>query len=141
MTSPEYPADRIERYVEALRSADMYALVQRRDDLVRFAKAVIAVADDETNPVYRSGYDTGFIHGGGASDTNRRARLLNEMAAGGRWKSGDVVRWYQTRGLSGLGVRAARHDLAILRDSGAITQHDEKGVRFYTRSVRKGVSS
>jgi DNA-binding transcriptional ArsR family regulator len=78
----------------------------------------------------------------GPADTNRRARLLHEIAFdGGRWKSGDVVRWYQTRGLTGLGVRTARHDLAILRDSGAITQHDEKGVRFYTRNIQKGSRS
>ncbi|MGW2550639.1 hypothetical protein [Streptomyces sp. NPDC001635] len=131
------PAERLERYITALRNADTYAQLGDRRDLVRFAEAVIAVANDETDPVYRNGYDTGFIHGGGASDTNRRARLLREMAAGGRWKSGDVVAWYATRGLTGLGVRAARHDLAILRDSGAITQHDEKGVRFYTLSTRK----
>lgn len=73
------------------------------------------------------------------TDTNRRARLLHEMAyAGGRWKSGDVVRWYHTQGLTGLGAGTARHDLAVLRDSGAITQHDETGVRFYTLNNRKG---
>ena len=72
------------------------------------------------------------------TDTNRRARLLHEMAYdGGRWKSGDVAAWYQSQGLTELGVRTARHDLAILRDSGAITQHDEKGVRFYTLNSRK----
>jgi hypothetical protein len=69
------------------------------------------------------------------TDTNRRARLLHEITFdGGRWKSGDVARWYQTQGLTGLDVRAARHDLATLRDSGAITQHDTAGVRFYTRA-------
>jgi hypothetical protein len=68
------------------------------------------------------------------TDTNRRARLLHEMDLGGRWKSGDVVAWYQRNGLTGLDVRAARHDLATLRDSGAITQHDTAGVRFYTRA-------
>lgn len=77
------------------------------------------------------------------TDTNRRARLLHEMAGGGRWKSGDVVAWYEREGLTGLGVRAARHDLAVLRDSGAITQHDEKGVRFFTLNsiTRKDVRS
>jgi hypothetical protein len=70
------------------------------------------------------------------TDTVRRARLLHEMDLGGRWKSGDVVRWYQRNGLTGLDVRAARHDLATLRDSGAITQHDTAGVRFYTRASR-----
>jgi hypothetical protein len=75
------------------------------------------------------------------ADTNRRARLLHEMAHGARWKSGDVVRWYQAQGLTGLGVRAARHDLAVLRDSGAITEHNEKGVRFYTLNSQKGSRS
>lgn len=70
------------------------------------------------------------------TDTNRRARLLHEMALGGRWKSGDVVAWYQREGLTDLGVATARRDLATLRDSGAITQHDAKGVRFYT--LQKG---
>lgn len=73
------------------------------------------------------------------TDTNRRARLLNEMAYdGGRWKSGDVVAWYGTQGLTSLGTHTARRDLAALRDSGAITQHDEKGVRFYTLTTQKG---
>lgn len=141
MTERTYPAERIARYVEALRGADTYAQLTDPRDLDRLARAAIAVADHETDPVYRSGYDTGFMHGGGASETNRRARLLHEMALGARWKSGDVARWYETQGLTGLGVRAARHDLAILRDSGAITQHDEKGVRFYTcNRARKGVN-
>lgn len=135
------PAERIARYIEALRGADTYAQLTDPRDLERFARAVMAVADDETDPVYRSGYDTGFMHGGGSSDTNRRARLLHEMAIGSRWKSGDVVAWYQAQGLTGLDVRAARHDLALLRDSGQITQHDEKGVRFYTcNRPRKGVN-
>jgi DNA-binding transcriptional ArsR family regulator len=72
------------------------------------------------------------------TDTNRRARLLHQIADGGRWKSGDVVRWYHTQGLTQLGAGTARRDLAALRDSGAITQHDEKGVRFYTLNTRKG---
>ncbi|MEU0671310.1 hypothetical protein ABZ330_00160 [Streptomyces sp. NPDC006172] len=73
--------------------------------------------------------------------TNRRARLLHEMARGGRWKSGDVHRWYRAEGLVGLGVRAARQDLAILRESGAVVQHDEKGVRYFTvarQGARRG---
>ena len=59
------PEARTERYIAALRSADMYALVERRDDLKRFAEAVIAVANDETDPVYRSGYAAGRMHAGG----------------------------------------------------------------------------
>jgi hypothetical protein len=127
------PAERLDRYVTALRDADQNAQLTPAD-LIRFAVAVIAVANDETDPVYRSGYTTGYVHAGGATDTNRRARLLSEISSGGRWKTGGVVRWYQTHGLTGLGVRAARQDLATLRDSGAITQHDEKGVRFYTHA-------
>ncbi|MFF4752683.1 hypothetical protein ACWD5R_11295 [Streptomyces sp. NPDC002514] len=57
------PADpRLEHYVTALRSADPYALVECRDDLERLARAVMAVADEETDPVYRSGYATGRMH-------------------------------------------------------------------------------
>lgn len=67
-----------------------------------------------------------------ATDTNRRARLLHEIALGGRWKSGGVVRWYRVNGFPNLGVRAARFDLATLRDSGALVQHEEKGVRYFT---------
>jgi hypothetical protein len=73
------------------------------------------------------------------TDINRRARLLHEMALGARWKSGDVVAWYETQGLTGLDARAARHDLAVLCDSGAITQHDDRGVRYYTLNTRKDV--
>ncbi|MFI9340018.1 hypothetical protein ACIG0D_01880 [Streptomyces sp. NPDC052773] len=64
MSDRAYPVERIERYVAALRSADAYAQLERRDDLVRFARAVMAVADDETDPVYRSGYRTGRDHSG-----------------------------------------------------------------------------
>jgi DNA-binding transcriptional ArsR family regulator len=135
------PEERLERYITALRDADTHAQLTDRRDLVRLAEAVIAVANDETDPVYRSGYNTGRMHADGLHDTNRRAHLLHEMALGARWKSGDVVRWYQAQGLTGLGVRAARHDLAILRDSGAITEHDEKGVRFYTLNSQKGSRS
>jgi DNA-binding transcriptional ArsR family regulator len=135
------PEERLERYITALRDADTYAQLSDRRDLVRLAEAVIAVANDETDPVYRSGYNTGRMHADGLHDTNRRAHLLHEMALGARWKSGDVVRWYGAQGLTGLGVRAARHDLAILRDSGAITEHDEKGVRFYTLNSQKGSRS
>ncbi|GGQ38307.1 hypothetical protein ACFFKE_32185 [Streptomyces mutabilis] len=70
-----------------------------------------------------------------AADTARRAHLLADMAKDdSHWKSGRVARWYEANSYPGLGVRAARHDLAVLRDSGAITQHDEKGVRFFTAS-------
>ncbi|KMS79067.1 hypothetical protein ACH49_13480 [Streptomyces leeuwenhoekii] len=74
----------------------------------------------------------------GNVDVARRAHLLHEISKGGRWKSGDVVRWYERNGYAGLGVRAARHDLAVLRDSGALIQHDEKGVRYFTAARQGG---
>lgn len=64
MTSADYPAERIGRYVNALRGADTYALVERQEDLARFAEAVIGVANAETDPVYRSGYRTALMHAG-----------------------------------------------------------------------------
>ncbi|MFD4257775.1 hypothetical protein ACFWR9_09085 [Streptomyces sp. NPDC058534] len=72
-----------------------------------------------------------------AADTTRRAHLLHAISAGGRWKSGAVVLWYERNNYAGLGVRAARHDLAILCDSGALVQHDEKGVRWFS-AAREG---
>ncbi|MEV7793367.1 hypothetical protein AB0O68_15445 [Streptomyces sp. NPDC087512] len=72
-----------------------------------------------------------------SADTARRAHLLHAIHAGGRWKSGTVAHWYASNGYPGLGIRAARHDLAILRDSGALVQHDEKGVRYFT-AARQG---
>lgn len=67
-----------------------------------------------------------------APDTNRRAHLLNAITAGGRWKPGTVTRWYKTNGYTSCDVHTARQDLAVLRESGAIVQHDEKGVRYFT---------
>ncbi|KAF2774679.1 hypothetical protein [Streptomyces sp. OM5714] len=68
-----------------------------------------------------------------AADTTRRAQLLYAMATqGGHWKSGTVVRWYKASGYQGLGIPAARRDLAALRDRGHIHQHDNAGCRFYT---------
>ncbi|NUS26110.1 MAG: hypothetical protein HOV92_18065 [Streptomyces sp.] len=61
------PEERLERYITALRGADKYALIHHRDDFVRFAKAVIAVANDETDPVYRDGYAAGRQHSGASS--------------------------------------------------------------------------
>ncbi|MET7321470.1 hypothetical protein [Streptomyces sp. NPDC005549] len=74
-----------------------------------------------------------------AADTTRRAHLLHAIHGGGRWKSGTVAHWYANNGYTGLGLRAARHDLAVLRDSGALVQHDEKGVRYFT-AARPGGS-
>ncbi|MFJ6073644.1 hypothetical protein ACIQFU_22855 [Streptomyces sp. NPDC093065] len=71
-----------------------------------------------------------------AADTTRRAQLLYAMAAqGGHWKSGTVVRWYKANGYQGLGIPAARRDLATLRDRGHIHQHDNAGCRFFTTSL------
>jgi hypothetical protein len=76
---------------------------------------------------------------GFTADTARRAHLLHAIHAGGRWKSGTVARWYEQHSYTGLGVRAARHDLAVLRDSGALVQHEEKGVRYFTAARSGGV--
>jgi DNA-binding transcriptional ArsR family regulator len=72
-----------------------------------------------------------------ARQTKLLARIRDE---GGHWKTGRVVRTYGQLGYSGS-VRTARFDLAILRDSGAITEHNEKGVRFYTLNSQKGSRS
>ena len=64
MNDRAYPAERLERYMAALNDADTYAQLGRRDDRERFARAVMAVADTETDPVYRSGYATGRTHAG-----------------------------------------------------------------------------
>lgn len=64
MTDRHYPAARINQYVAALRDADTYAQLEDGRDLDRFARAVMAVADAETDPVYRSGYRTGRAHAG-----------------------------------------------------------------------------
>jgi hypothetical protein len=64
MTERAYPDERVARYVEALRGADSYAQLTDPRDLERLARAVMAVADDETDPVYRSGYATGRQHAG-----------------------------------------------------------------------------
>ncbi|MFC8424004.1 hypothetical protein ACFUN7_24520 [Streptomyces sp. NPDC057236] len=69
----------------------------------------------------------------------RCAHLARAIQQGGRWKSGTVVRWYEANGYVGLDVHTARHDLAVLRESGAIVQHDEKGVRYFT-AARDGGS-
>ncbi|MGW0495085.1 hypothetical protein ACWD0Z_06480 [Streptomyces sp. NPDC003007] len=75
MNTRDYPAERIERYVNALNDADTYAQLSKRTDRERLARAVMAVADAETDPVYKSGYDTGRMHAGGD-----RARVLREAA-------------------------------------------------------------
>jgi hypothetical protein len=64
VTGPKYPAERIERYIAALLAADKYALIHHREDLIRFAEAVIEAANKETDPVYRDGYATGRQHAG-----------------------------------------------------------------------------
>ncbi|MFD3574730.1 hypothetical protein [Streptomyces sp. NPDC058644] len=113
------PADRIERYVTALREADRYALVARRDDLARFAEAVIAVANDETDPVYRDGYATGRMHAGSGSQVFANFEAVISTSDG----SYGTAEEYRCRncgaiGAQGLGARslldlmamAARHE-------------------------------
>lgn len=62
--TPEPSRGRIERYTSALRDADPYALVERRDDLARFANAAMVAADNELDQVYRDAYGTGREHAG-----------------------------------------------------------------------------
>ncbi|WP_318202909.1 hypothetical protein [Streptomyces sp. SCL15-4] len=76
MTARDYPAERIERYVSALNDADTYAQISTPADRERFARAVMAVADAETDPVYRSGYDTGRLHAGAGSGTTAERDCL-----------------------------------------------------------------
>ncbi|WP_326779668.1 hypothetical protein OG481_01905 [Streptomyces longwoodensis] len=64
MTDRAYPADRLDRYVAALNDADTYAQLSTPADRERFARAVMAVADAETDPVYRSGYRMGRAYTG-----------------------------------------------------------------------------
>lgn len=64
MNAQDYPPERIKRYVSALNGADTYAQLSTPADRERLALAVMAVADAETDPVYRSGYATGRDHAG-----------------------------------------------------------------------------
>ncbi|MET8694786.1 hypothetical protein ABZV65_19835 [Streptomyces bauhiniae] len=66
-------------------------------------------------------------------DASRQHQLLADMKPGVHYKAGTVAHWYRENGYTGLGIRAARHDLTILRDTGHLTQHDTKGVRYYLR--------
>jgi hypothetical protein len=96
-----------------------------RDVVQGLAASALGVsAEDTPSPVFNA-------------DTARRAHLLTAITQGGQWKSGTVVRWYKANGYTGLGNRAARHDLAILRGTGSLVQHDEKGVRYFT-AARSG---
>lgn len=63
------PAPRLERYMAALREADTQAQLTDPRDLERFASAMVAMADTELDPVYRSGYQTGRMHAGGGAAT------------------------------------------------------------------------
>lgn len=98
---PSIPADRIERYVTALREADMYALVPRLDDLTRFAEAVIAVANDETDPVYRSGYATGRMHAGAQSSVFADFEAVTSTSDG----SHGVAEEYRCRKCGAIGAQ------------------------------------
>jgi hypothetical protein len=63
---------------------------------------------------------------------DRQTRLLDAIRSQrGHWKTGRVLRFYQQNNFNSA-IRTARFDLEVLRDAGHITQHDTKGVRFYT---------
>lgn len=62
--TPEYSQARYERYITALNNADNYAQLTLRDDRVRFARAAMAAADEELDPVYSNAYATGRQHAG-----------------------------------------------------------------------------
>jgi hypothetical protein len=63
---------------------------------------------------------------------DRQTRLLDAIRGErGHWKTGRVLRFYEQNEFNSA-VRTARFDLTVLRDAGHITQHDTKGVRFYT---------
>ncbi|MFF8679549.1 hypothetical protein ACF07F_16720 [Streptomyces sp. NPDC015237] len=120
------PAEQTEYIVQCIRDAGSMYEDDARAFLAEHDAHVLAEALAEVPPPAL------------AADTTRRAHLLHAIHAGGRWKSGNVNHWYQENGYRGLGVRAARQDLAVLRDSGAIVQHDEAGVRYFT-AARQGV--
>ncbi|WP_435601308.1 hypothetical protein [Streptomyces sp. C10-9-1] len=66
-------AARRDRYIAALRTADTYAQLERRDDRERFADAVMAVADDE-----QAEYEETVV--GELNETNiRLARRIAEL--------------------------------------------------------------
>lgn len=97
------------------------------------------ILDERADAVEEKSSPRGDVATPTTTDTARRAHLLHIITRqGGRWKSGDVIRWYGQRGYTGLGLHAARRDLAVLRDSGALTQHDERGVRYFTLTRQGG---
>ncbi|HEY8985697.1 MAG TPA: hypothetical protein VIU15_39765 [Streptomyces sp.] len=125
MSSP-YPAERIERYVAALRGAGSYAQLTDRSDFVRFAEAVIAVADAETDPVYRDGYATGRTQAGPdgwslaeftpvfttSDGTDRAISELRHRSCGG------LVQGVGPHSLIDLMALAARHECQPTRKDG-----------------------
>lgn len=62
-TLPPAPG-RLAGYAAALRAVDTHAQLDDPRDRDRFAAAAINHADTELDPVYKSGYDTGRMHGG-----------------------------------------------------------------------------
>ncbi|MCX4703925.1 hypothetical protein [Streptomyces sp. NBC_01373] len=64
--TPDYSEDRYGRYITALRNADTYAQLERREDLTRFARAAMQAADTELDPVYSNAYRVGHMHAGAA---------------------------------------------------------------------------
>ncbi|MBZ6085871.1 hypothetical protein KVH15_33350 [Streptomyces olivaceus] len=81
------------------------------------ARTVRGLAGEKSSP-------TGADATPNNTDIARRAHLLADMARdGGHWPFGRVVAWYGATGYEGLGPRAARQDLAVLRDGGHIDQY------------------
>jgi len=88
MTDRDYPAERIKRYVTALNNADTYAQLSTPADRERLARAVMAVADAETDRVYKSGYDTGVMHSGAGRIAAERDCLAMAVLFARQWSGG-----------------------------------------------------
>jgi hypothetical protein len=86
MNARNYPPERIERYVTALNDADAYAQLSTPADRERLARAVMAVADAETDPVYKSGYDTGVMHAGAGRIAAERDCLAMAVQFAIQWR-------------------------------------------------------
>ena len=83
--------DRRERYMEALREADTYALIQRRDDRSHFAGAVMKVADAEIPAVLRAVadmIDLRFATGTATNAAMEIRRIAGELTSPGTDQGG-----------------------------------------------------
>ncbi|WP_435279107.1 hypothetical protein [Streptomyces sp. 1222.5] len=126
MNDRAYTAERIERYTTALREADTYAQLERQDDRERFARAVMAVADAETDPVYRSGYQTGHMHAGSDNATGGAGPMACETKPSGE-ASTDFFRAGRTYAYDASGFTAPEC-LTLFRVV-AETTHPDTGQR------------